>query len=59
MRDFKRVNCCRNIQIQTEAPEGVDFDWDLSDRKDAETQVVITVDSGHRTYTLKPLFKLN
>jgi hypothetical protein len=43
------VNCCRNIQIQTEVPEGVDFDWDLSDRKDAETQV-FTVNSGHRTY---------
>ncbi len=29
----------RDSQTQTEVVEGEDFDWDLSDKKDSETQV--------------------
>ena len=31
-------NCFKTSQCQTDQPEGVDFDWDLTDKIDAETQ---------------------
>ena len=31
-------NCFKTSQCQTDQPEGVDFDWDLSDNIEAETQ---------------------
>ena len=34
----RRKSSGKNSEVQTDPPEGVDFDWDLSDKTDTETQ---------------------
>ena len=31
---------CRDAECQTDPTDGVDFDWDLTDKNDSETQVL-------------------
>ena len=37
--NFETKNTTKNSESQTESTEGIDFDWDLTDKTDTETQV--------------------
>ena len=52
VHDTKTVG--KHSESQTEPADGVDFDWDLSDKTDIETQVVMRMVFANPTLSLYP-----